>query len=198
MIYLDHNATAPMKPAVRASMMEAMERYGNPSSVHRFGRIARKHMDEARASIAALVGVKLTQVVFTSGGTEANNLVFHNVQQGQQILTSSIEHDSVLACTPNAHRLPIKQDGTFDMAAVEEALLKLPQGSLVSVMLVNNETGIISPVTEITRMAKRFGHRVHTDAVQAAGRLPIDFTALGVDYLTLSHTKLVARRVWVR
>ena len=190
MIYLDHNATAPMKPAVRAAMMEAMERYGNPSSVHRYGRIARKYMDEARAAIAALVGVKPTQVVFTSGATEANNMVFANARAGQAILTSSIEHDSVLACTPNAQRLAVKLDGTLDMAAVEEALLKSPEGSLVSVMLVNNETGTILPVAEIARMAKRFGHQVHTDAVQAAGRLPIDFNALGVDYLSLSAHKI--------
>ena len=189
MIYLDHNATTPMKPAVRAAMMEAMERHGNPSSVHRYGRIARKHMDEARASIAALVGVKPTQVVFSSGGTEANNLVFCQAKY-PIVATTTIEHDSVLACTPNGKRIHISQDGGVDMARLEETMLKLPEGSLVSVMLVNNETGNILPVADIAHMAKRFGHKIHTDAVQAAGRLPIDFAALGVDYLTLSAHKI--------
>jgi cysteine desulfurase len=188
MIYMDYNATAPMKPAVRVAMLEAMERYGNPSSVHRFGRIARRYVEEARASVAAFVGVKPAQVIFTSGGTEANSTVFAS-NAGMPFITSSIEHDSVLANTPNASRLAVTEDGIIDVAPLRNIFEAAPP-SLISVMLVNNETGAIQPVAEITRIAKEFGHRVHTDAVQAAGRLPIDFKSLGVDYLTLSAHKI--------
>jgi cysteine desulfurase len=189
MIYLDYNATTPMKPAVRAAVLEAMERYGNPSSVHRFGRIARRYVEEARASVAALVGVKPAQVIFTASGTEANNMVLAGLAE-TNFITSAIEHDSVLACTPNAVRVPVTQDGVVDLNAVEEILRAAPAKSLISVMLVNNETGVIQPVTEIARVAKSYGHRMHTDAVQAAGRLPIDFKDLGVDFLTLSAHKI--------
>lgn len=187
MIYLDYNATAPMKPAVRAAMLEAMERYGNASSVHRFGRIARRYIEEARSYVAALAGAEPAQVVFTSGGTEANNLVLNGFAPGV-VITSAIEHDSVLAGA--AQKLPVSADGVVDLAAAEEILRAAPAGALVSVMMVNNETGVIQPLEEIVRLAKSFGHRVHTDAVQAAGRLPIDFKALGVDYLTLSAHKI--------
>jgi cysteine desulfurase len=189
MIYMDYNATAPMKPAIRAAVLEAMERHGNPSSVHRFGRIARRYMDDARGAVAAFVGVKPAQVIFTGGGTEANNLVFDGTKHSQ-IFTSSIEHDSVLASTPEAVRLPVTRDGVIDISAAEEILKTAPKGSLVSVMLVNNETGIIQPLHDIVLIAKRYGHLVHTDAVQAAGRIAIDFAALGVDMLTLSAHKI--------
>jgi cysteine desulfurase len=187
MIYLDYNATAPMKPAVRAAMLEAMERVGNPSSVHRYGRIARRHIEEARASVAALAGVKPAQVIFTSGGTEANVTVLRGASA---VITSAIEHDSVLAVTPNAARLPVTRDGAVDLNAAEEVFKLVPAGALVSIMMVNNETGVIQPVAEIARLAKTHGHKMHTDAVQAAGRLPIDFAALGVDFLTLSAHKI--------
>jgi cysteine desulfurase len=189
MIYLDYNATAPMKPAVRASMVEAMERHGNPSSVHRYGRIARRHVENARAAVAALVGVKPAQVVFTSGGTEANNMAVHG-SDASHVITSSIEHDSVLAYTPDATRMPVNSDGVIDLAAAEQVFESAPESALVSVILVNNETGVIQPVAEIARLAQKYGHRVHTDAVQAAGRLPVDFDALCVDFLTLSAHKI--------
>ena len=188
MIYLDYNATTPMKPAVRAALMEALERCGNASSVHRFGRIARRHMDEARASVAAMVGVKPTQVIFTSGGTEANNLALRGIAS-PQIIASAIEHDSVLA-NASVVRLSVNNNGVVDLVATEEILKSAPQGSLVSVMMVNNETGVIQPVAEIALLAKRYGHKIHTDAVQAAGRLSIDFATLGVDALTLSAHKI--------
>ena len=189
MIYLDYNAGAPAKPAIQAAMVEAMERQGNPSSVHRYGRVARRHMEEARAAVAAFVGVRPAQVVFTSGGTEANNIVLRGFK-ASQIITSNIEHDSVLANAPDADRLPVTRDGVVDLDAAENILQAAPAGSLVSVMLVNNETGVIQPVEEIARLAKKYGHRVHTDAVQAAGRLPINFAVLGVDFLSLSAHKL--------
>jgi len=189
MIYLDYNATAPIKPAVRAAMLEAMERHGNPSSVHRFGRIARRHMEEARAAVAAFVGVKPAQVIFTSGGTEANNLVLRGFRE-VPVITSAIEHDSVLVHGAATSRLPVTADGMIDVAAADEILERVPEGALVSVMLVNNETGVIQPVGEIARLARKYGHRMHTDAVQAAGRLPIAFNDLNVDFLTLSAHKI--------
>lgn len=189
MIYLDYNATTPVKPAVRAAVAEAMERCGNPSSVHRFGRIARRSMDEARASVAAMVGVKPVQVIFTSGGTEADLLALRGIA-APQIITSSIEHDAVLANNPDAPCLPVDRRGLVDVNAAEELLKNAPAGSLVSAMLVNNETGVIQPVEQLARLAKFYGHKVHTDAVQAAGRLAIDFASLGVDALSLSAHKI--------
>ncbi|MDR3450176.1 MAG: cysteine desulfurase family protein [Alphaproteobacteria bacterium] len=186
MIYLDANATAVMKPAVRAAMLEAMERHGNPSSVHRYGRIARRSVDEARAHVAALAGAKPAQVIFTSGGTEANNLILGSFDNR---VVSVIEHDSVLAFTGET-RLPVTRNGIVDVNAAEEILRDVPKGALISVMLVNNETGVIQPVAEIAALAKKFGHIMHSDAIQAAGRLPIDFAGLGVDALTLSAHKI--------
>lgn len=138
MIYMDYNATSPMKPAVRAAVLEAMERYGNPSSVHRYGRIARRYVEEARATVAALTGVKPAQVIFTASGTEANNFIFAGMPANTAFVTSAIEHDSVLACTPKATRLPVTQDGVVDLVAAEEILKAAPTKSLISVMLVNN------------------------------------------------------------
>ena len=191
MIYLDYNATAPMKPAVRTAVVEAMERHGNPSSVHRYGRTARRYVEESRAAVAALVGVKAAQVIFTSGGTEANATILRAYAYTDSVrIVSAAEHDSVLASAPDSLRLPVTADGVVDLAAAEEILRAALPRSLVSVMLVNNETGVIQPVAEIARIAKTYGHITHTDAVQAAGRLPVDFTALGVQAMTLSAHKI--------
>lgn len=189
MIYLDYNATAPMKPAVISAVVEAMARHGNPSSVHRFGRISRRYVEEARASVAAFVGVRPAQVIFTSSGTEANNLVFSN-NLTTDFYTSSIEHDSVLAVTPHAVRLPVTEDGIIDLVALKSILKSAPCPSLISVMMVNNETGIIQPLQEVSRIAKSYGHFIHTDAVQAAGRIPLSFDDLGVNCMTLSAHKI--------
>ena len=189
MIYLDYNATAPMKPAVRAAVIEAMERGGNPSSVHRFGRTARKYVEQARAQIAALVGVSSTQVIFTSGGSEANNLALRGIK-ATSVLVSAIEHDSVLAVWPDAIKIPVTAYGVIDLAAAEQLLATAHKPSLIAVMLANNETGVIQPVAELAAMAKRHGHVVHCDAVQALGRLPLDFGSLGVDSMSLASHKI--------
>ena len=189
MIYLDYNATAPMKPAVRAAVIEAMERGGNPSSVHRFGRTARKYVEQARAQIAALVGVKSAQVIFTSGGSEANNLALRGIKATSH-LVSAIEHDSVLALQPDTLKIPVTSDGIIDLVAAERLIAAAPKPSLIAVMLANNETGVIQPVAEVAELAKRYGHLVHCDAVQALGRLPLDFTSLGVDSMSLASHKI--------
>lgn len=190
MIYLDYNATAPVKPAVRAAVAEAMERHGNASSVHRYGRIARRHIEDARARVAALVGVKSAQVIFTSGGTESNNLALANVRAGSSVTMSAIEHESVLSCAPEAVRIPVNENGVVDLGQARAILRDMPAGSLVSVMMVNNETGVIQPVARLAELSREHGHYMHTDAVQAAGRLPLDFGALGVDYMSLSAHKI--------
>jgi cysteine desulfurase len=167
-------------------MREMLERTGNPSSVHRFGREARRALEQARAAVAAMVGAAPGQVVFTSGGTEANNQALRSARG--PVAVSAVEHDSVLAAAPDAPRLPVDAEGRIDLGALERALAGLAP-ELVSVMLANNETGVIQPVAEVAEVARRHGARVHCDAVQAAGKLAIDIGALGVDFLTLSAHK---------
>ena len=184
--YLDYNATAPVRPAVIEAVRDALERMGNPSSVHRYGREARRALEHARALVAAMVGAAPAQVVFTSGGTEANNQALRSVRG--PVAVSAIEHDSVLAAAPDAARIPVDAEGRLDLAALERELARASP-VLVSVMLANNETGVIQPVREVVEVARRHGARVHCDAVQAAGKLAIDIDALGVDFLTLSAHK---------
>jgi cysteine desulfurase len=185
-VYLDHNATTPVLPAVAAAMVEALARVGNPSSVHGAGRAARQAIDEARRQVATLVGAPTESVVFTSGGTEANNLAL--VGAGD-VVVSAIEHDSVLRAVPDAARVPVTAQGVVDPAALD-AQLGRAKADIVSVMLANNETGAIQPVAEIAAVAHRHGALVHCDAIQAAGRIDVDFETLGVDLMSLSAHKL--------
>jgi cysteine desulfurase len=184
--YLDYNATAPVRPAVIEAMLEALERVGNPSSVHRFGREARRALERAREQVAAMVGATPAQVVFTSGGTEANNQALRGVRGA--VAVSAIEHDSVLGAVPDAARVPVDSEGRIDLAALERELAQAAP-ALVSVMLANNETGVIQPVREVVARARHHGARAHCDAVQAGGKLAIDIERLGVDCLTLSAHK---------
>jgi cysteine desulfurase len=185
--YLDYNATAPVRPEAALAMAAALGRTGNPSSVHRAGREARALLEQARESVAALVGAPAHAVVFTSGGTEANNQALQSVSGPR--LVSSIEHDSVLAAAPDALRIPVDGDGVIDLAKLAE-LLAAARPALVSVMLANNETGVIQPMREVVACARRHGALAHCDAVQAAGKIPIDFSELGLDFMTLSAHKL--------
>ena len=184
--YLDYNATAPVRPAVIEAVRDALERMGNPSSVHRYGREARRALEHARELVAAMVGAAPAQVVFTSGGTEANNQALRSVRG--PVAVSAIEHDSVLAAAPDAARIAVDVEGRLDLAALERELARASP-VLVSVMLANNETGVIQPVRDVVEVARRHGARVHCDAVQAAGKLAIDIDALGADFLTLSAHK---------
>ncbi len=188
-LYLDHNATSPLKPEARAAMHEVLDLPLNASSVHGEGRAARARLDAARASVAALAGARAEQVLFTSGATEANNWVLRG-HAGWRVVVSSIEHSSVLEAAPSAERFPVTGDGTADLAALD-ALLTLATGpALVSLMLVNNESGVIQPVAEAARIVHRHGGRLHVDAVQGAGKLALEAEALGADFLTLSAHKI--------
>lgn len=187
-VYLDHNATAPLRPVVKAAIAAAFDLPGNPSSVHGHGRAARRAVEEARATVAALAGAAPGRVVFTAGGTEANNLALRGFP-GRRRIVSAVEHDSVLAVAPEAARIPVDRQGVADLAALER-LLADGGPALVSLMLVNNETGVIQPVAEAARLAHAHGALLHCDAVQAAGRLPLTMADLGADLLTLSAHKI--------
>jgi cysteine desulfurase len=188
-IYLDYNATAPVRPEATRAAAEAMAEVGNASSVHRFGRDARRRVEHAREQVAGLAGATPAQIVFTAGGTEANNLAL-GAHAGRRVLVSAVEHDSVLRTLPDAEVLPVDAHGRVDLDALREMLAAEPVPALVSLMLANNETGVIQPVTEVASLARAHGVRVHCDAVQAAGKIPVDVGELGVDLLTLSAHKL--------
>ena len=184
-VYLDHNATTPIRPEAADAVSAHLGSAGNPSSVHRYGRIARRTVEEARGRIARLVGAEGADVIFTSGGTEANNLA---LSAGARILVSAIEHDSVLRPADGARTIPVNADGIVDTHALDAMLAD--GADLVSVMLANNETGVVQPVADIAAITRRHGAIVHCDAVQAAGKIPVDWRALGVHMLSLSAHKL--------
>ncbi|GAB6067646.1 cysteine desulfurase NifS [Methylothermus subterraneus] len=200
MIYLDHNATTPLDERVVEAMLPFLRTgYGNPSALHRLGRLARDAVEQARAQVAALVGAHPSQVVFTSGGTEANNLALKGWVQahpGKAIAVSAIEHASVSEAADwleqrgvAVYRLPVDGSGCVRVEGLEELSARAPLG-LVSCMLANNETGVLQPVAELAQIAQDKGICLHTDAVQAVGRVPVDFQALGVQMLSLSAHKI--------
>jgi cysteine desulfurase len=189
MIYLDWNATAPVLPEAAAAVNVALTALGNPSSVHRFGRDARRVMNEARDAVAGLVHAQAEEMVFTSGGTEANALALQGLP-GRRIIVSAIEHDSVRGNAPGADFIPAQTDGRVDLGALEALLAADPRPALVSLMLANNETGVIQDVAAAAVLAHRRGALIHCDAIQAAGKIAIDFAALDADLMTLSAHKL--------
>jgi len=197
--YLDWNATAPLRPQARAVFIEAMDLIGNPSSVHAEGRKARTLVERARAQVAALVGADAGQVIFTSGGTEANMMALSPAWSAgkggtgfQRLLVSAIEHPSV----GQGGRFPSQQveiiavtaDGLIDLAALRIALQAGP--AMVSVMLANNETGVVQPVRQVADLVHEAGGLLHVDAVQGPGRISCDINELGADLLTISGHKL--------
>ena len=187
-VYLDYNASTPIKPAAVAAMTELLGRVGNASSVHGFGRQARRAVETAREQVAALVGAKPAQVVFTASGTEANNLALRGFPE-RAVLVSAIEHESVLRAAPDAPRIPVTADGVVDLTALEALLVAAGRPALISVMLANNETGVVQPIAEVAALGHRHGALVHCDAVQAPGRVALDLAALGVDLVTVSSHK---------
>jgi cysteine desulfurase len=197
-VYLDYNATAPLRPEVRAAMVEALDVFGNPSSVHAEGRAARALIETARAKVAALAGAEPAQVIFTSGGSEANALALA-AQGGSawHCYLSAIEHPSVLAggrfYRESTTHVPVTADGVIDLEALTRELAKHQPGGwrpFVSLMAANNETGAVQPVAAAAEIVHQAGGVLHSDAVQVAGKVPLDFAALGADMLSLSAHKL--------
>ena len=187
--YLDWNATAPLRPEAASAIAEALALGGNPSSVHQRGRAARQLVERSREAVAALVGASPDGVVFTSGGTEANHLALLGSGR-DRVLTSAVEHSSVLQAVPDAERIPVDNNGVVELAALAALLAADPRSALVSVMLANNETGIIQPVAEIAKIARAHGALFHCDAVQAAGKMPLSMAETGADSTTLSAHKI--------
>jgi len=195
-IYLDWNATAPLREEARTAALAALDLVGNPSSVHREGRAARHVIEQAREQVAALVGAAPRNVVFTSGGTEANVLALVPTAARDRLLVSAIEHPSVLAGgrfpAGSVEHLPVTGSGEVDLAALERRMAALEGRALVSLMLANNETGVVQPVSQAASVVHAAGGTLHVDAVQAAGRIPCDINALDADLLTLSGHKIGA------
>jgi cysteine desulfurase len=198
-VYLDWNATTPLRPEARAAMAQAWDMSGNPSSVHAEGREARRLVEDARAIIAGAIGAQLQNVIFTSGGTEANSLALApGLRRGaglpaQRVLVSAIEHASVLAggrfAADTIQTIGVTRSGILDLDRLR-ALLAGGPPALVSVMLANNETGAIQPVAEAADIAHAAGGLLLVDAIQALGKIPFDLASTGADLLTLSAHKL--------
>ncbi|MBK1668490.1 cysteine desulfurase [Rhodovibrio sodomensis] len=188
-VYLDHNATAPVRPEALAAMTAALNQVGNASSVHRYGRDARRRVEDAREAVAGLIGVRPGDLVFTSGGTEANNTALRGHGQARTLVSAG-EHEAVLQARADAETIELTPAGTVDLDALDAALAADRRPALVSVMLANNETGAINPVDRVVEIARKHGARVHCDAVQAPGKIAVDAQALGVDLLTVSGHKL--------
>lgn len=200
-VYLDHSATTPMRPEVKEAMLPFLEdQYGNPSSVHGWGQQAKRALEEAREKIAAAIGAKPEEIIFTSGGTEADNLAIIGAalayqKKGRHVITSSIEHHAALDSAKHLEKigfkvtfLPVTPEGLVQVSDVEEAIT--PETILISVMHVNNEVGTIQPVAEIGRLAHAHGIIFHTDAVQSLGKLPVDVNNLQADLLSISAHKI--------
>jgi cysteine desulfurase len=198
--YFDWNATTPLRPQAKAAMDEALALAGNPSSVHAEGRAARRVVEQARERVAALVGARPPDVFFTSSGTEANMLVLtpaietrNERQPRDKLLISAIEHSSVRAGGRFPHKaiadLPADGEGLVDLAALKPALSGSSR-ALASIMLANNETGVIQPVAEAASIVRAAGGLLHVDAIQAVGRIPVDIGTLDADFLTLSAHKI--------
>jgi cysteine desulfurase len=187
--YLDWNATAPLRPEAATAVRASLECCGNPSSVHRRGRMARQTVETARAEVAALVNAAPGDVVFVSGGTEANHLALLGCGR-ERILVSAVEHDSVRRAVPAAEPIPVDHDGVVDLDALDRMLAADGRPALVSVMFANNETGVVQPATAIAALARARGALFHCDAVQAAGKMPLDLDRIGADLVTLSAHKL--------
>jgi cysteine desulfurase len=188
--YLDWNATGKLRPQARAAVVAALEVTGNPSSVHSAGRVARRLVEEAREKVAGMVCATAREVVFTASGTEANTLALAPAL-GEVLLVSAIEHPSVRSGGrfSAVEEIPVTADGVVDLGALEHRLAGRSR-PLVSIVLANNETGVIQPIAAAAALVHAAGGLLHVDAVQGPGRISCDFNALGADLLTLSAHKI--------
>jgi len=210
MIYLDHNATSPLRESAKAAMLAALDDVGNASSVHAAGRTARARVEQARERVAALVDGASSSVIFTSGGSEANALALKGAVAGAlaaedrltRLLVSAVEHESVRAAAVSLSEtvpglklgeIPVNPDGLIDLPALRLQLMQGKGRVLVSVMAANNETGVVQNIAEIGKLLRAEGGEgalLHVDAVQAVGRMPLSFRNLAADYMTVSAHKL--------
>ena len=189
MIYLDANATEPLRPEARAAVLDALDLVGNPSSIHGPGRAARQMLESSRRVIAARYGAPIGGVVFTSGGTEADALAVASLGGGRRVLIGATEHDAVRAACERHEVVPVDRDGVVDLNALER-LLATGGPALVCLMLANNETGTMQPIGAVSALCRQFGALLHVDAVPAVGRVPVDLAALGADSLAVSGHKI--------
>ena len=198
-VYLDNNATTPVLPEVLAAMQPYFsEHFGNASSIHHHGQETRAAVEHARESVAALLGCRASEIVFTSGGTEGDNLaIFGLTEPGQHVITSTIEHHAVLNSCKHLERagcevtyVPVDSRGQIDPDDIRKALR--PNTRLITIMMANNETGVLQPVEEIGKVAAEADVYFHTDAVQAAGKIAIDVKRIGCDLLSISGHKMHA------
>lgn len=202
-IYLDYNATTPLHPEISQKISEVLLAWGNPSSIHWAGRIAKTFIREARAAVAQALGVSPLEVIFTSGGSEGNNTVLQSFfertrnQARCEFITTAVEHPSVLKMLDHfeslgavVHRIPVNRQGQFDWPMFESVLSE--KTALVFVMMANNETGLLLPVKEIVEKAHAVGAKVHTDAVQVYGKIPLNLSELKVDFASIAAHKFYA------
>lgn len=206
-VYLDHAATTPVRPEVLEAVVEELGRVGNPSSLHTAGRSARRVVEESRETLAARLGARPSEVVLTAGGTEADNLAIKGIYwsrvaadpRRRRVVVSAVEHHAVLdpatwlaeAAGAEVVLLPVDRDGRVEPAALDAELAEHGERTaLVSVMWANNEVGTVQPVRALAQVARRHGVPLHSDAVQAVGRVPVDFAASGLDAMTISGHKL--------
>jgi len=202
LIYLDNAASTEIHPEVVKEMLPYFDKYyGNPSSIHQFGRKAKNAIEKARKQVAALIGAEPNEIIFTSGGTESNNTIFYGIiSQGEKfelshIITSSIEHDAVLEPIRQFEKngcqityLPVDKHGMINLDDITKSISK--QTVMISIMFANNEVGTIQPIKEISKICNKYQIPLHTDAVQAVGKIPINVKELGVDALSISSHKI--------